>query len=80
MPQVIGDQARIAQAITLWFNNLDEAARGNALCAVPWSDVVAQWADATGASAADTGTAEDLVSDGVITVEDGQFLRTRAWS
>lgn len=80
MPQVTAEQARVAQTLTSWFNNLDEAARVDALCAVPWSDVVAQWADATGASAADSSTAEDLVSDGVIEVEDGRFLRTRAWS
>lgn len=80
MPQVTSEQARVAQTLTSWFNNLDEAARVDALCAVPWSDVVAQWADATGASAADSGTAEALVLDGAVEIEDGRFLRTRAWA
>ena len=74
------EQARVAQTLTSWFNSLEETSRVDLLCVTPWSDVVAQWVDATGASTADSRTAEDLVVEGVIEVDDGRFLRTRAWS
>lgn len=80
MPQVNGDQSRVAQALTSWFNtlDLDETSRTAALCTAPWLDLVAQWVDATGASTTDLDTAAELIVDGVIEIEDGQFLRTQA--
>lgn len=80
MTQVTNEQARVAQTLTSWFNNRDEAWRIDALCVTPWDDVAAQWVGAAGASATDFDTAASLILDGVIEVEDGQFLRTRAWS
>lgn len=79
MPQVTGEQARIAQAFTAWFNNLDQAARTESLRVTP-REAVAQWVDATGASVADFDTAAALLDSGTIATEDGAFLRTRAWS
>lgn len=79
MPQITRDQARVAQEFTLWFNNLDVARRTGALCITP-REALAQWVDATGATVADFDTAADLLDSGAITIDDGPYLRTSAWS